>query len=76
MHDKRFKRGFGYIRWSSDQQEDGDTLRRQTDLIETMAARYDVPIDYIFIDEGVSAREGANLKAKWAEMKKGLQEAS
>jgi DNA invertase Pin-like site-specific DNA recombinase len=53
-----------YLRWSSDDQEQGDSLRRQENLAKAWCKRHGFPWEAvrIFIDRGVSAYTQANLK--------------
>ncbi len=55
---------YGYIRWSSDIQEKGDSLARQTGMIEKWVQDNGRSLGEISIlkDEGVSAYGGDNLK--------------
>jgi DNA invertase Pin-like site-specific DNA recombinase len=54
---------FAYVRWSSDQQESGDSLRRQTDLAADYAKRnsLDLPPENVIVDRGLSAWSGENV---------------
>lgn len=71
--EQKYNNVWGYIRWSSDGQEEGNTELRQAEYIEAMAKRLGkVPIK-TYIDRGVSALKGDNLKAEWANMKAMLQ---
>lgn len=51
----------GYIRWSSDAQEDGDSERRQRNSITRDAAHLGVTITRWLRDEGLSASTGENI---------------
>lgn len=51
----------GYIRWSSDAQEDGDSERRQRNSITVDAARLGLTITRWLQDEGLSASSGENI---------------
>lgn len=51
----------GYIRWSSDAQEDGDSERRQRNSITRDAAHLGVTITRWLQDEGLSASTGENI---------------
>lgn len=55
-------RAFSYIRWSSEHQSKGDSLRRQLTLAETYAHRHNLLLDTsTYQDHGISAFTGANL---------------
>ena len=70
---RNYNHAYGYIRWSSDGQEDGDTEGRQLDNISKMANEIGrVPVK-VFYDRGVSAVSGANLKAEWQKLKETLK---
>ncbi len=68
-----YKHCHGYVRWSSDQQEDGDSSRRQTELIEHSSKRLNLPLIKIYTDNGVSAAKGKNLTSEWAKLKSNIQ---
>lgn len=51
----------GYVRWSSDVQEDSDSERRQRNSITVDAARLGVTITRWLQDEGLSASSGENI---------------
>lgn len=48
------------MRWSSDRQSAGDSLRRQIELSEAYAAEHGLDLDTSLRDEGVSAYQGLN----------------
>jgi DNA invertase Pin-like site-specific DNA recombinase len=50
-----------YIRWSSDPQEKGSTLERQTEIIDAYVARTGLNVVETFIDDGYSASKGEHL---------------
>lgn len=52
---------YGYIRWSSNQQEEGDSERRQRTSIQNDAAILGVTIDKWLMDCGLSASTGENI---------------
>lgn len=52
---------YGYIRWSSNQQEEGDSERRQRTSIQNDAAMLGVTIDKWLMDCGLSASTGENI---------------
>src|SRR5215467_8048793 len=52
---------FPYVRWSSDQQESGDTLHRQVDVITAYAAKEGWTLPDFIRDEGLSAWTGENV---------------
>src|SRR5260221_2039179 len=62
----------GYIRWSSEPQEDGNSSTRQTEKINRAAERFNVPLYKIFTDSGVSAFKGKNLLAEWSKLQSSL----
>jgi len=51
----------GYVRWSSDAQEDGDSERRQRSSITKDAAHLGVTISHWIQDKGLSASSGENI---------------
>lgn len=51
----------GYIRWSSNQQEEGDSERRQRTSIQNDAEMQGVTIDRWLMDCGLSASTGENI---------------
>ncbi|MGY4499706.1 DNA invertase Pin-like site-specific DNA recombinase [Bradyrhizobium sp. GM24.11] len=55
-------KAYSYRRFSTPQQEQGDSLRRQTSMAEDWARRHDVELDgeLAMTDRGVSAYSGAN----------------
>lgn len=55
-------RAFSYIRWSSEHQSKGDSLRRQLALAEAYANNHSLVLDTsTYQDHGISAFTGANL---------------
>ena len=52
--------GYSYLRYSSDQQGDGDSIRRQTSLAKAWCDRHNVRLDFntTFTDRGKSAFRG------------------
>lgn len=52
---------YGYIRWSSNQQEEGDSERRQRTSIQNDAAMLGITIDRWLMDCGLSASTGENI---------------
>lgn len=55
-------KAYSYIRWSSVQQTDGDSLRRQTEAAAAYAAKHDLTLDNTsYRDAGISAFKGKNL---------------
>ena len=55
-------RAFSYIRWSSEHQSKGDSLRRQLTLAESYANSHNLVLDTsTYQDHGISAFTGANL---------------
>ncbi len=55
---------FSYVRWSSDQQRDGDSLRRQTAAAEKWCVENGYTLSSSnFVDDGVSAFAGRNAGA-------------
>jgi DNA invertase Pin-like site-specific DNA recombinase len=59
---QRQPKAYSYKRFSTPAQEQGDSLRRQTAMAETWAARKGVPLDteLNLTDRGISAYTGAN----------------
>lgn len=55
-------KAYSYVRWSSDRQTSGDSLRRQLELSATYAADHDLELDNSLKDEGVSAFKGTNRR--------------
>ena len=53
-------KAYSYVRWSSDRQSSGDSLRRQLELSEAYAAEHGLDLDTSLRDEGVSAYQGLN----------------
>lgn len=54
---------YSYIRWSSEKQTDGDSLRRQTQAATDYAARHGLTIsEDTYLDAGVSAAKGKNVE--------------
>ncbi|MDO9429739.1 MAG: recombinase family protein, partial [Phenylobacterium sp.] len=53
-------KAYSYIRWSSDRQTSGDSLKRQLELSEAYAAEHGLELDNRLKDEGVSAYHGLN----------------
>lgn len=57
------KLAYSYIRWSSEKQTDGDSLRRQTDAATAYAAKHSLTLaDETYLDAGVSADKGKNVE--------------
>jgi predicted site-specific integrase-resolvase len=56
-------RVFSYARWSSDQQTDGDSLRRQTQLAQNWCDQHGLRLTDSARDEGISAWNGGNRAA-------------
>ena len=58
------KLAYSYIRWSSEKQTDGDSLRRQTKAAADYAAENGMALsDHCYLDPAVSAANGKNFKA-------------
>jgi DNA invertase Pin-like site-specific DNA recombinase len=55
-------KAIAYVRYSSAVQGDGDSIDRQTSPLEAFEARFNVKIDEIYTDEGVSSYSGDNIK--------------
>ena len=57
-------RAYSYLRFSTPEQSQGDSRRRQTDLAQRYAAAHDLELDdkLTFHDLGVSAYSGANVE--------------
>ena len=64
MLERRMTRAFSYLRFSSPEQAQGDSVRRQTDLAADYAARKGLELDEVltFKDLGVSAFRGRNAE--------------
>lgn len=54
---------YSYARWSSDQQTEGDSLRRQEQAAKDWCARRGLTLTKGAIDSGVSAKAGKNRAA-------------
>src|SRR6516165_1999363 len=56
--------GYSYLRYSSPQQGDGDSVRRQTELAADWCKRHDVQLDMhrTYLDRGRSAYHGRHLQ--------------
>jgi DNA invertase Pin-like site-specific DNA recombinase len=54
-------RAIGYVRWSSDEQSDGDSLNRQSASIEAYCKRQGLDLVETLIDEGLSASKGHHI---------------
>ena len=54
---------YAYVRWSSDEQTQGDSLRRQTEGVKAYAIKHGLalPDTHIIIDRGLSAFTGENI---------------
>jgi len=55
------QKAIAYVRFSSDEQADGDSIRRQTANVTRYAERHDLVIEQILLDEGKSAYRGEHL---------------
>jgi DNA invertase Pin-like site-specific DNA recombinase len=65
-----YKHAYGYVRWSSEAQTDGDSKRRQSDKIKHIAENVlHCPLINIVIDEAKSASKGHNLEAEWKRLR-------
>lgn len=53
-------KAYSYIRWSSERQTSGDSLKRQLELSEAYATEHGLELDNRLKDEGVSAYHGLN----------------
>jgi DNA invertase Pin-like site-specific DNA recombinase len=73
MNESTYKNAYGYIRWSTTEQDDGDSERRQTDYINSTIKKLNLPLIRIFKDKGVSASNGKNLECEWKQLKNILQ---
>lgn len=56
-------RAYSYVRFSTPEQGQGDSFRRQIERARSYAARHDLDLDETFRDEGVSAFKGKNRKS-------------
>jgi Resolvase, N terminal domain len=50
-----------YIRWSSDEQAEGSSIERQTEIITVHAGRHPLHIVETFVDDGFSASTGRHI---------------
>lgn len=59
----KFVRAYSYVRWSTAEQSDGDSLRRQTEAAERYCERNKLTLDTEFTlrDMGISAYSGKNI---------------
>jgi DNA invertase Pin-like site-specific DNA recombinase len=55
-------KAYSYVRWSSDRQTSGDSLRRQRELSAKYAADHGLELDQSLKDEGISAFHGVNRR--------------
>lgn len=55
-------KAIAYVRYSSAVQGKGDSVERQTSPLEAFERRFNVKIEEIFTDEGVSSYSGDNIK--------------
>lgn len=57
-------KAYSYIRWSSEKQTSGDSLRRQTEAARTWAVAHGIELDETtsYLDAGVSGLTGRNAK--------------
>jgi DNA invertase Pin-like site-specific DNA recombinase len=55
------KKAIAYVRYSSDQQGDGDTIERQTTEVQNYAKRNDLALVGVVVDEGQSASKGHHI---------------
>ena len=55
------QKAIAYVRFSSDEQTNGDSIRRQTANVTRYAERYGLAIEKILLDEGRSAYKGEHL---------------
>src|SRR6516225_8340950 len=55
------QKAIAYVRFSSDEQADGDSIQRQTANVTRYAERYGFSIEQILLDEGRSAYKGEHL---------------
>jgi DNA invertase Pin-like site-specific DNA recombinase len=64
MSESKKPRAYSYVRFSTPEQQKGDSLRRQVDMAEEYARRNDLELDtqLTFRDLGVSAFRGANAE--------------
>jgi DNA invertase Pin-like site-specific DNA recombinase len=66
--------GYGYYRWSSAEQTEGDSKARQLAGITRYAEQNNIRLLGIFGDEAVSAKDGANLDQEFAKLLKVLKQ--
>ncbi|MFO1497901.1 MAG: recombinase family protein [Verrucomicrobiota bacterium] len=64
------REGYGYGRYSSKGQEDGDTIRRQTESIKSLSVKYHIKVLKVFFDEATSGKAGLNLERQFGELLK------
>lgn len=55
-------KAIAYVRYSSAVQGDGDSVERQISPLEAFERRFNVKVEEIFKDEGVSSYSGDNIK--------------
>jgi DNA invertase Pin-like site-specific DNA recombinase len=55
------QKAIAYVRFSSDEQANGDSIKRQTANVERYAARQNLSIERTILDEGKSAYKGEHL---------------
>jgi DNA invertase Pin-like site-specific DNA recombinase len=55
------QKAIAYVRFSSDEQADGDPIKRQTANVTRYAQRHGLHIEQILLDEGRSAYKGEHL---------------
>ncbi|MCW4151991.1 recombinase family protein [Halomonas sp. 18H] len=55
-------KAIAYVRYSSAVQADGDSIERQTSPLKAFEERFNVKVEEIFTDEGVSSYRGDNIK--------------
>ncbi len=68
-NDNDYKNVWGYVRWSTEPQEEGNSEQRQLDSINKAADALGRTPVKVFYDRGISAAEGANLTQGWAQLK-------
>jgi len=56
-------KAIGYCRFSSDNQETGDSISRQRDVIERYCKRNQLDLGTIYVDEALSAFSGDHIKS-------------
>lgn len=57
------RKAYSYARWSTKEQSEGDSRRRQAEAVQRYVERHGLLLQDQFVDEGKSAYSGSNRKA-------------